>query len=124
MRHLTVLTIVTIILLSCNRDSPSNTNIVGKYVNTFERDAIHYIVIRPDSTFLHYYKKGELMQENSGVWDISVAQNDTEIVFKTWKSFGYAKRSDCETCIRFVRLVKGSLIFNVDVPSEMNFQKE
>jgi hypothetical protein len=114
-----------LLLCSCNRNVVNTDNVVGKYINTFESDAMHYVELKADSTFLHYYKKGaEIQQENKGTWQLLKSDKKNEIVFRTWVAFGINKKYDCNGCIRYVKLMGDEMIFNVDLPNEMNFKKE
>ena len=115
--------LVVILLFACNNESTDN--VIGRYVNTYESEAKHYIQLDADSTFLHYYKKNnETAKENKGTWKLLVTPEKTEIVFRTWKTFGYGDSNDCNDCIRFVKFKKGEMIFDSDLPKEMNFKKE
>lgn len=98
---------------------------IGIYVNTYESEVKHYVQLDADSAFFHYYKRNnETAKENRGKWKSLVTPEKTEIVFRTWKTFGYGNSSDCNGCIRFIKLKKGEVIFNSDLPKEMNFKKE
>jgi hypothetical protein len=111
---------------SCSNghDKTAQNNLIGKYTNSFEKGVIHFVELKPDSTFSHYYKNGTLeKQENNGTWTISKTKHKTEVVFRTWVSFGINRQYDCNRCIRFVKLKDNELIFNIDLPDEMNFKK-
>lgn len=125
MRNGIVLTLGIVLLYSCNRNVIDTDDVTGKYINTFEPGAIHYVELKADSTFLHYYKKGtEIPQENRGAWQLLKSDKKDEIVFRTWTAFGSNKQYDCNGCIRYVKLREDEMIFNVDLPDEMNFKKE
>ena len=47
--------IFSFMFLACSESS--RDELPGKYVNTYEKDAEHYVILKPDSTFFHYYKK-------------------------------------------------------------------
>jgi hypothetical protein len=119
-----ILSALTVILLfACNNENTDN--IIGRYVNTHELEAKHYVQLDADSTFFHYYKKGaEPALENKGHWRTSIRPKKTEIIFDTWVDFGYKDEPVCNGCLRAVKLENGELIFNVDLPNEMNFKKE
>lgn len=114
------------VLTSCNNIRESNTNkLLGKYINTFEQDAIHYVELKSDSTFVHYYKKGHTPNKvNKGIWSQIGAPPKNEIKFDTWIDYGYKNEPSCNGCLRFVKVVNGVMIFNFDLPNEMNFTKE
>ncbi|CAN5271046.1 hypothetical protein BH09BAC3_BH09BAC3_35170 [soil metagenome] len=120
-----IVSVLAIVLLYACNNNESKDNVIGKYVNTYESEAKHYVVLEADSTFLHYYKKNnEAVKENKGNWKLLITPKKTEIVFRTWKTFGYGDSNDCNGCIRFVKLEKGEMIFDSDLPKEMNFKKE
>lgn len=124
MKNRIVLLLVVVILNSCNK-SDIKDNVIGKYINKYEPDANHYVELKADSTFLHYYKKNnETAKENEGNWELVTTPKKTEIVFRTWKTFGFGDSTDCNGCIRFVKLIEGEMIFDYDLPHEMNFKKE
>jgi len=115
--------VIIILLFACNDENTNN--VIGRYVNTYESEAKHYVQLDADSTFLHYYKsKNETPKENKGNWTLLVTPKGTKIAFRTWKTFGYGDSSNCNGCIRFVKLKKGEMIFDSDLPKEMNFKKE
>jgi hypothetical protein len=125
MRNGIYLILGIVLLYACNRNNIDADNVVGKYINTFEDDAIHYVELKADSTFLHYYKKGEEeQQENIGSWKLLKSDRENEIVFRVWIAFGINRQFDCNGCMRFVKWVENELIFNYDLPNEMNFKKE
>ena len=119
-----IVVLIGLLLSACN-SMDEQSNITGKYRNTFEPEATHYVELKTDSTFLHYYKKGnEDAQENKGTWRFIKTDKKEEIMFSTWTTFGINKQYDCNDCLRFVKIKDDELIFNVDLPSEMNFKKE
>lgn len=123
MKHLLFALSITILFAQCS-STMKKDNIVGKYINDYEKGATQYVELFPDSTFLHYYKGnfGELI--NKGKWTVWVDENVTKISFNEWKSFGEFKEDDCvKGCLRQVILKNEKLIFNVDLPDEMDFRK-
>ncbi|MGN6568379.1 MAG: hypothetical protein ACTHJ0_10525 [Flavipsychrobacter sp.] len=99
-------------------------NIVGKYINDYEKGAVHYVELYPDSTFLHYYKSSSGEFKNKGKWTAWTDENTTKISLNEWKSFGEFKEDDCVNgCLRQVTLKNEKLVFNIDLPDEMNFRK-
>lgn len=123
MRNEIILAFVVMLLFACNDNNKDN--VIGKYVNVFEPQANHYVELMADSTFLHYYKKSnETVKENKGSWKLLLTPKKTEVVFRTWKTFGYGDSTDCNGCIRFVKINNGEMIFDSDLPNEMNFKKE
>ena len=119
-----ILILGLVLTYSCDKNI-INENVIGKYKNTFESNTIHYVELKPDSTFIHYYKRGEeAAKENKGIWQLSVRPKKTEIVFNTWVDFGYIDEPICNGCLRVVKLKESEMIFNVDLPNEMNFKKE
>lgn len=58
-----------LICSACSR--PSNEDLFGKYVNTYEKDAEHYVILKSDSSFFHYYKKNGMdAYINEGTYQI------------------------------------------------------
>jgi hypothetical protein len=110
----------TFFLFACSK---KNSTVIGKYVNTFEPDADHYVELKADSTFIHYYKKNNEVKENKGVWRLSIDPEQTQIIFDTWVDFGYKDLPICDHCLRMVQLKDEELMFNVDLPNEVNFKK-
>jgi hypothetical protein len=118
-----ILCLIAIIMNACCNNQESN--VAGKYINKFEQNAKHYIELKNDSTYLHYYKKnGELFKENLGSWCLLKSQNKIEIVLDNWTDFGYIDETSCDGCIRVVEFKNCSIIFSYDLPNEMNFYKE
>lgn len=109
----------------CCKGKTDKESVIGKYVNVFEPETIHFVELRPDSTYFHYYKKNnELERINSGKWKLSIRDSKTEIIFRKWITFGYDSfNNSCFECHWAVKLEKGELIFDVDLPDEMNFKK-
>ncbi len=98
---------------------------MGKYINCYEEDAIHYVQINTDSTFVHYYKKGNEQEKiNKGSWRLTTKPSKTEVVFDTWTTFGYNDVDACQKCLWAVKFRDGELVFSYDMPKEMNFTKE
>lgn len=59
--------IFSFMFLACSESS--RDELPGKYVNTYEKDAEHYVILKPDSTFFHYYKKkGQEAHVNEGTY--------------------------------------------------------
>jgi hypothetical protein len=120
-----IIIIFTGLFLSACNSMNEQIDFTGKYRNTFEPEATHYVELKADSTFFHYYKNGdEPALENKGYWRTSVRPQKTEIIFDTWVDFGYKDEAACNGCLRAVKIENSELIFNVDLPSEMNFKKE
>lgn len=127
MKNKLLILIVLPILFSCNSNNQkgNTSSMIGKYINTFEKDAIHFVELKADSSFIHYYKKGKaLHKENKGIWSVIESPKKIEIKFDTWIDYGYTNISTCNGCIRFVKVRDGELIFSYDLPDEMNFIKE
>ena len=112
--------IMVFVLCGCK----NSENLIGKYENTFESNVIHYVVLKKDHKFLHYYKKGNEDEKiNKGVWSLEVTSKKREIKFNTWVDFGYIVGPPCEGCFKFVQIKDGEMIFSYDFPNEMNMLK-
>lgn len=121
----TILIICLICFLQGCNSGKNNNNIFGKYFNYYEEDAIHYVVLKKDSTFFHsYIKKGGVLRINKGVFKIKKKNQEVEILFDTWNNFGYKKLPVCNNCLFYAKIKDGELIFNTDLPKEANFIKE
>lgn len=63
----------------------SKDDVFGKYVNTYEKDAEHYVVLNPDSTFFHYYKKeGKEAYINEGSFELRAGS----LLINGWDELG------------------------------------
>jgi len=47
----------------------------GKYWNTNDQNAINYLIIYKNSTYLHYYKKDSIILSQTGNWKLT---NDSQ----------------------------------------------
>jgi len=128
MKKIGCIFLFNLVLHSCNNppksDSKSNVTLVGNYVNHYEKDVVHFVNLKNDSTYVHFYqKKGENSKESNGKWKLITNPNKNEILFYDWFDFGYIDEPTCNGCIRFVKIENGELIFSVDLPDELNFKK-
>lgn len=119
-----MLVLIMGLLLATCKDVKKPEDITGRYVNTYEPEADHYVDLKSDSTYFHYYKKeNQPAKINEGKWRLSVRSHKTEVVFREWVTFGYKGPDSCNGCLWAVKLEDEELIFNVDIPEEMNFKK-
>lgn len=128
MRLFILYIVLGVIMIGCNNENKSTTNdssiVVGKYINTYEPNVVHYVEIKKDSTYLHYYKKAnEVALENSGKWKLVHGKTKTEVIFNSWIDYGYEDEPVCNKCLRAVKFENNELIFSVDLPDELNFIK-
>lgn len=124
-----IIILFSCIIYSCNLKRQERVenryDVIGKYENTFDRDASHYVELKADSTFIHYYKKAdEQPKENRGIWSLLITTKKTEVKFDTWIDYGYKDESSCNGCYKYIQLVDGEMIFSYDLPNEMNFVKK
>lgn len=49
----------------------SKPNYCGKYINDDDKEVINYLEIYEDHTYLHYYKKGNIVLSQKGKWKLS-----------------------------------------------------
>ncbi|MCS6820171.1 MAG: hypothetical protein NZ522_09495 [Chitinophagales bacterium] len=127
MKNWILILLVGMLLAACKdvKKSEDTTDVTGRYVNTFEPEADHYVDLKADSTYFHYYKKeNEPAKINEGKWSLSIRPNKTEVIFREWTTFGYRGPDSCNGCLWAVKLEEGELKFNVDIRDEMNFKKE
>jgi hypothetical protein len=86
-----------IILICCSCNLERNRNIIGRYNNEYENAAIHYVALKKDSTFFHYYKKNnDSPLVNTGKWRFDPDKN--EIQFENWIQFGFKTGDSCSGC--------------------------
>lgn len=111
------------IIMSCSsKQCLSKKQIIGKYVNTSELAAIHYVELYSNGDYYHVYERGEVKLENKGKWITS--QKNCEVLFSSWKSYGEFAEESCKNgCSWSVPLKDYILHFSPDLP-EMNFSKE
>jgi len=118
-----IVILLMILLLNACKQNESRNNAFGKYVNVYEPATTHYVELKEDSTYLHYYKKAsDSSKINQGFWYFEKTRGETQIVFSNWFTYGY-NAGDCNGCINYALLIEGELFFNLDVPIEMNFKK-
>lgn len=98
-------------------------SIFGRYSNTFDTLAIHYVDLRGDSTFYHFYKRDSTELMNSGQWSWG---KKNKVWFNEWRHFGGIEDESCEGgCIRGVEFRnENELVFSYDLPNEMNFLRQ
>lgn len=124
MKQLKIFLIIFIFLYSCRSEKKDVTGVIGKYINSYEADASHYVELKSDSSFFHFYKKGSDTERiNEGKWSSKEKNGFIEITFNTWTTFGYDNGEGCPHCLWSVKLKNDELIFNIDLPIEMNFKK-
>lgn len=86
-----------------------------------EKDASHYVELKTNGEFLHFYKKGELELQNIGKWHFN--REKCEVLFSRWKSYGDYQDKNCiNGCSAFVKVKNETLLFSFDL-KEMNFEK-
>jgi hypothetical protein len=116
---------LTILFSGCTNRTCSTELIVGKYFNYFEDNSTHYIEIRKDSTYVHYYESEIGKRKvNTGRWSHSNRSNKCKVSFKKWIDF--SNKSDNSNFEKswVVELYKDELIFDYDLPKERNFKKD
>ena len=124
LKLISLFTFLCVIMFSCKNSN--DTSIEGKYYNEFENNAIHFIDLKKDSSFVHYYlnkANGEEL-EHKGTWNKRATKKDEiKISFKNWEDFGpYSDNK--KTLIRSVKLDGNELVFSYDLRKEMNFHKK
>lgn len=63
-----------------------NFNISGRYFCYNDYDAVNFIDLNKDGTFIHYYKKGNLILTSQGTWEKST-NGFCYIELSEWKNF-------------------------------------
>ncbi|GEM_PF-2298620 len=122
MKNLLKLLLILSCIYSC---STKKEEITGKYFNNYEKDKIHFVELKHDSTYIHYYadRDNQNSEKNIGIWKSIKKGNEMEIMLRSWVDYGYKNDPPCNNCTFFVKLKDGELIFNQDLPYEMNFSK-
>ncbi len=70
---------------ACSKSS--RVELTGKYVNTYEKDAEHYVILKSEGTFFHYYKKkGMEAHVNEGTY--RRISKGFDIYIKGWDELG------------------------------------
>lgn len=117
-------TVFCAIMFSCENNS--GENIEGKYYNEFEKNVVHYVELKQDGSFIHFYTNKENGEEleHKGTWSKRVTKKDKiKVSFKNWEDFGpYADKE--KILIRSVELDDDELVFSYDLRKEMNFYKK
>ncbi|MGH2667489.1 hypothetical protein [Flavobacterium sp.] len=116
---------MTFFIFSCNTSNRKNESLLGKYFNNYENNVSHYVELKKDNTYLHYYEdKNHTVKRNIGVWKSIKRGDEIEIMFSSWIDYGYINQPVCNGCTNFVKLENGELIFNQDLSKEVNFVKK
>jgi hypothetical protein len=74
------------ILNSCLDLNNCKSNISGKYYCNNDKNAINFIDLKDNGTFLHYYKKGTIELSSEGSWKKNT-NGYCYIELSEWKSF-------------------------------------
>lgn len=103
--------------------SGCTNSVIGTYENTFEKGAIHQIIINEDSTYKYIYKTSISSDSIIGKWNYS---SDNNILYlDNWRGLGkYNKLSCPDTVYACVTIRHNTLIFSPDLPDEENFTKK
>lgn len=133
MDKLKILTVIGVcIFYGCTNHSenfevvqPSKEILVGKYVNKYETAAEHYVVLKPDSSYFHYYKLDTVERKQSGKWNLSKLSNGgSALTFYDWISFGPQTGISCNGCAFVTDLAGKEIVFSQDLAEKVNFYKE
>ena len=104
----------------CKNDSPE---LYGKYVYKEKDEAIHYIEIKPNSVYLHYFSYNGKSANHVGQWSLST---DCRILFKDWKFLDSMLREPLCNCIdyeAFYKISSSSRIISFLVDDGVDFVK-
>lgn len=114
------LILLFIVIYSCNI---KESKLFGKYINASEPGVTHYVELKADSTFEHFYKTADTTIISKGEWRYRIKDSGEQIItFLTWNSLGKHKGEQCKNCSWAVEVKDDELIFSYDSP-EMNFNK-
>jgi hypothetical protein len=78
--------LLLLFLNSCLDLRNCNANIVGKYICSNMPNSTNFIKIKKDGTFLHYYKKNNIVLISQGTWEKST-DGYCKIELSEWKNF-------------------------------------
>ncbi len=128
-----ILIIIGLILSSCTSNYPQNFTVFGKYTNTSDKTTVHYVEVKSDSTYIHYYKRANAPALiNSGTCVIDQFDlpktNNINIIFSNWKTFDVLltdtqNYSSKEIIKGGIVRPNGVLLFHPDL-DEFNFKKQ
>jgi len=104
------------------RQKSCNNDIAGKYINNYMDAETHYIIIKNDSTYFHYYEnKNDIVKSHSGTW--RYYEDDCEILFSNWYSYDVLYEGERPT-ESFVTIYKDVIEFLPGSNSRFGFYKE
>lgn len=122
-KGLTLLMLLGFLLNFC--DNNKQDSIIGKYENFSEKNAIHYIKLNSDSTYIHFYKNELNEKSDTANWRFNLEKDgDKTVIFYNWNSYGIKTELSCENCVYVTTLKGNEIVFSEDLPVEMNFIKE
>ena len=126
MKNILILSFIVLLLNSCF-NSTTIENVRGLYTNTYEKDALHYILLK-DSTYVHYYRGelGEFWHEDK--LNITETNGRVYLSLYNWHVYGKiqtknSKPEHLKIGSKGVAVRNGEMKMNVDSPSVYNFQK-
>ena len=100
-------------LSSC--DNSCDEDLVGKFYNLASVKEEHYIELKKDSTYVHFYKDSSAkIHSHSGNWKF--VRDECELVLINWTSFGKFL-TPCDSCIKIVQISGKELLFSYDLKS-------
>lgn len=77
------LLLITIFLLFSYKNN--NVEIIGKYYDIEEENATHYIDFKPNKTYYHYYKNGDIEKSHTGEYYVV----NGKIQLNNWEEYSY-----------------------------------
>lgn len=125
MKNLFFFISIIFLLNSCS-NSTTVENVRGLYFNTYEKEALHYVLLK-DSTYIHYYRGdlGELWHEDK--LTIAESKNGVNLNFFNWTVYGKVQikysKPYLKVGIKQSSVKNGEMMMDVDIPHEMNFHK-
>lgn len=85
-KKILIVFISILLFQSCLNLRTCSQNLSGKYICNNNPKAINYIEIKDDGTFLHYYKKNNVVLTDEGTW-VKSNNGYCEIELSEWKNF-------------------------------------
>jgi len=122
MKHIIILLITGLLLISCCQNDVS-----GRYYSQHkEKGVSHYIELLPDSTFKYVYIKDSIYQEHTGTWQLFYKDGVPEdIHFSSWIEFDeniLKWKTKWQSSLQDPAIRHNQIIFDID-NSDLNFKK-
>jgi hypothetical protein len=122
-KHLHLLSAIACVVFFQTCANNQVNSLLGRYVNNAEENALHYIDLFDDGTFVHYYSNDTIQTAEKAHWKLIEEKNGAKVFFSKWKTYGPYQEYGCSNCAWSVLLKDGELYFSKVLRNEMNFIK-